>query len=193
MKLIVPEDRTEITLGMYMDYMDSMHDNATDDEMIDKMYVSFTNAEDTYGVSLKDKIEVVDLITKAFQKENILNDRFDLNGIEYGRIPNYDKISNSEYNDLGMYGVPDEREYSILTLDYENLHRFMAINYRPIIQKDGFKNYLIESYEDTSNADVMKDVPLSFVIGLDSFFLTLRKDLESHLLTCTEEEQQKKI
>lgn len=187
MEAIIPENISEITLGQYMTYMDSMHDNATDEEVLDITFKSFTNVKDTTDIPVKDKIEVLELITKAFQTEGKSKQTITLNGVKYGLIPNFDKVATGEYVDLCKYGVLDELDYSLLKLDYKTLHRFVCICYRPIV-KEHLDSYTIEPYENTNNADVFKDLPLSYVIGLEGFFLTLHNDLKTALTTYTEGE-----
>ena len=88
---------------------------------------------------------------------------------KFGFIPNLDNLmANGEYTNL---------------LDYSqgvgNLHKFMAVCYRPIVKKDKFDNYTIEKYEGSGKySEAMKLIPMNIVNGCLGFFLTLRKDLE---------------
>ena len=67
-----------------------------------------------------------------------LTQRFMLNGQEFGFIPSLEDITYGEFVDLDSY----------LT-DTKNLHRTMAVLYRPVIQKAG-KRYDIEPYESAT-------------------------------------------
>jgi hypothetical protein len=69
----------------------------------------------------------------------------------------------------------------------------MAILFRPITNRDGFKNYQIENYEGTKKySEAMKLMPMNIVNGALGFFSLLAKELREHTLkSMTEEEQQK--
>ena len=96
-------------------------------------------------------------------------------------IPNFDKISGSEYTDLIKYST-----------NIEDLHRLMAVAFRPVKFKDRYKNYQITKYNGTGElSDIMKDTPLSIAKGFNVFFLNLSKDLEVHILKSMAEEQAK--
>ena len=61
--------------------------------------------------------------------------------------------------------------------NWDDMHRAMAVLYRPIKQKLGEK-YLIEDYEGTERyAEQMKDAPLDVVLGAVVFFWHLGKEL----------------
>jgi len=92
-------------------------------------------------------------------------------------IPNFDKITSKEYFDLSSYGV-----------EIDTLHNVMAIAFRPL--KDKGNLYTIENYNGTEEyAEVMKQMPLNYVNGFLSFFLTLQNDLLSHIQKYTTEAQ----
>jgi hypothetical protein len=92
-------------------------------------------------------------------------------------IPNFDKITSKEYFDLSSYGV-----------DIDTLHNVMAIAFRPI--KDKGKTYTIENYNGTEEyAETMKQMPLNYVNGFLSFFLTLQDDLLNYIQKYTTEAQ----
>ena len=58
--------------------------------------------------------------------------------------------------------------------DDDDLNKLMAILFRPIVKKDSFNNYTIESYNGTEGrADVMYQLPFSIVKGAIGFFLNL--------------------
>jgi hypothetical protein len=106
---------------------------------------------------------------------------FNIEDVEFGFVPNLDKISGAEYFDLSKYGA-----------NVETLHNLMAILFRPIKDKDKLGNYSIVPYLGTSEwADIMKLTPMNAVNGALFFFVNLRKELLSYTLKFMEEEQQK--
>ena len=109
---------------------------------------------------------------------------FKIQGIEFGFVPNLDDITTGEFVDLSNWG-----------LEVENFHKIMAILFRPITNRDGFKNYEIANYEGTKKyADVMKLMPMNIVNGALGFFSLLANELRVHTLkSMTEEELQKEV
>jgi hypothetical protein len=112
--------------------------------------------------------------------ENIpqLVQRFKMNGVEYGFIPDLDDMSLGEYIDLDTY-----------LGDWENIHRAMAVLYRPIKNKSG-NRYNIKDYDGKGFED-MKDMPLDAVLSSIVFFYNLGIELSKAMmnyLETTEEE-----
>lgn len=101
--------------------------------------------------------------------------------VEFGLIPNLDKMSYGEYEDLENYIYDDK-----------SLHRAMAVLYRPIMFKKKDR-YLIHEYKGTDEmAEVMKDTPLDVALGAKVFFWTLARKLGSYTLDYTLKELLKK-
>lgn len=101
--------------------------------------------------------------------------------VEFGLIPNLDKMSYGEYEDLENYIYDDK-----------SLHRAMAVLYRPIMLKKKDR-YLIHEYKGTDEmAEVMKDTPLDVALGAKVFFWTLARKLGSYTLDYTLKELLKK-
>jgi hypothetical protein len=90
--------------------------------------------------------------------------------VEFGFIPNLDKITMGEYIDLNNYFGSDT-----------DLHKAMAVLYRPIHPSYKDKDsYRIGSYEGTStHSDIMKDMPLDIALGARVFFLRLGTKLST--------------
>jgi hypothetical protein len=94
-----------------------------------------------------------------------------MNGVEYGFIPNLDKMT------LGEHATID----SLLGND-ENLSLLMSVMYRPITKKI-YPFYTIEAYDgDESKAELFNDVRMDVVIGSILFFWNLSKELLSNIL-----------
>jgi len=98
---------------------------------------------------------------------------FEMDGVKYGFIPNWNDITLGEYVDL-------EQLSSLDMID--NMHRLMAIFYRPVT-KEWLRFYSIEPY--TPNAmrdDSMKYAPLSAALGAFVFFCNIERTLAVDLL-----------
>ena len=107
---------------------------------------------------------LVEHFNKLFESKGTFKNRFRLNGIDYGFIPNLDKISNGEYMDID----------SNIT-DVQNYHIVLGVMYRPIT--DTFKDkYKIEEYEPNDERfELMKELPLDIALSAVVFFLSFRK------------------
>ena len=111
-------------------------------------------------------------VSKALETESTFQDRFTLDGIEYGFVPNLDEITIGEYIDLSNYGN-----------SLETINKVMAVLFRPVIKTDAFGNYEIAPYDGTKNrAEIMKQAPMNIVSGMLVFFCSLSRELEAHTL-----------
>jgi len=166
-KIIIPESIADITLGQYQKLM--AIDNELDDyTKVCKKLEIFTGLirSEIDHITQKDLSEISNQIDLALNIDGEFKTRFTMNGIEFGLIPNFDKIQTKEYVDLSSYGI-----------EIDTLHNVMAILYRPIKESYG-KTYSIQNYKGTEDyADAMKNMPLSYVNGALAFFLTLQNDL----------------
>ena len=116
-------------------------------------------------VDMADYDSIVTQINVALDLDVAFEHRFTLNGVEYGFIPKLDEITAGEYIDLASLGT-----------SATNLHKVMAVLFRPVILSDAFGNYEIESYTANSEyADIMKQAPMNIVNGMLVFFLPFIK------------------
>jgi hypothetical protein len=181
-KVKVPSSLDDITVGQYQAIQkllenENLKGKELDNEIL-KIVLGFDNID---AISVKDRNRLYVDVQKALQKEGEFKQTFVLNGIEFGLIPNFDKINDAEYTDLIRYSKNDE-----------DLHRFLAVAYRPTKFKDRFKNYTIVNYEGTKyNAERLKELPMSIAKGVQVFFFNLSKDLSNYILTSTVQEQVK--
>ena len=101
--------------------------------------------------------------------------------VEFGMIPNLDKMSYGEFIDLEKYLFSDK-----------DLHKAMAVLYRPIKLKKKDR-YLIHDYKGTSYmSDVMKDTPLDVAISARVFFYRLATKLGNYTMAYTLKQLQEK-
>ena len=181
LKVIVPTSLKEITLSQYQRFarLDG------DDEFISKKMLDiFCNVplNELPNVRFKDVSKVSHKLTNMMRERPRLTQRFKLDNKEFGFIPSLEDISYGEFVDLDTYMA-----------DVKNLHKTMAVLYRPIKRKIG-KRYTIESYESSDNySHLMKDAPMDVVMGAVVFFWTLGKDLLTTTLTSLENSRNKKI
>ena len=104
----------------------------------------------------------------------------ELNGVEYGFIPDWEEFSAGEWIDMETFTA----EF------WKTPHKAMSILYRPIERKWGDR-YSIKPYTAKEDADVCLDMPAPLVAGALLFFWTtetkLVSDLQSSLIQKTQE------
>jgi len=166
--ITIPTDLSEIKLSQYQKFLNIVEQNEESDFLHHKMIEIFCNVELKYVSQFKHKqiIQIVTTINNLFDKIPPFKNKFTLNGIDYGFIPNLDDISQGEYMDLDNYIV-----------DIANLHRSMAVMFRPIKTKLKDK-YIIEPYAGSDMyAEKMLDAPLDVVLASRVFFYHLGREL----------------
>lgn len=164
MKITIPEHLGDITLFQYQRWV-ALNDS---NDLAYKIHI-FTDLPLDYCKSIKaiDAKRISASIDKALQFSTEFKHRFVMKGIAFGFIPNFDKISFAEYTDLQSY-----------TNQTENLHRLMAILFRPIYKTDSKGNYAIMPYNGTEKyAQIMLHTPMDIVNGALVFFYNLTNEL----------------
>jgi len=122
-------------------------------------------------IPVNDFAEIIETLAKVLDQKPKLVRTFKMNGINYGFIPNFDKIS------LGEHATID----TLLGND-DNIPLLMSVLYRPIKRKAG-EFYEIEKYTgDESKAEFYKDITMDIVVSSMLFFWTLSKELLSNTL-----------
>lgn len=184
-KILIPTDISDITLEQFQKYEQLKEEDAQDKDFKIKVINIFTGLDQSLVGSIAKK-ERESLVTDILQSLDVQCDFkpiFKLNGVEFGFHPNLDEVTGDEYTDMIRYSE-----------DKENLHRLMAVLFRPIKKIDAFGNYSIENYNGTSKyADTMKRTPMNIVNGCLGFFLTLYNDLEIPFLKYMEGELAKAL
>ena len=177
----IPTSLNDITLNQYQQWLKIADKKEIDNFLQQKLIEIFCNIplKTVTAIKATDADVIVNDILKLFKEESPFKDRFTLNGVEYGFIPDLNNMTLGEYVDLDN-----------LLSEWEQMHIAMNVLFRPITFKKKNK-YLIKEYEAKENAN-MKEMPLDVVFGAMTFFLTLneelRKSILSYLATQTEVE-----
>ena len=155
----VPDSLSEIRLEQYQKFVKLYDGEVTEDFMALKMLEIFCGIKlnDAYQMRYKDIDAIVQILSTTLNDKPQLVRTFNMDGVEYGFIPNLDDMSFGEYVDLDTY-----------IGDWQNIHRAMAVLYRPIRDKRG-ERYNIVPYE-VVDAEVYKSMPLDAVISSVLFF-----------------------
>jgi len=180
--ITVPDSLSEIRLEQYQKFVRLYEGEVTEEFMALKMLEIFcaVKLNEAYQMRFKDVDGVVELLTDLLNEKPQLVQSFRLNGIEYGFIPNLDDMSFGEYIDLDTY-----------IGDWQNIHRAMAVLYRPIKSRHG-NRYNIIPYQ-VVDAEIMKDMPLDAVISSVLFFYRLGIDLSKAMTNYLEEGKESRL
>lgn len=153
------------------------------DEFIRKEMVRYF---DLGKLSIQDSDMFMDNLTNILKQDPKFIQRFELDGIEYGFIPNLNKTTTAEWIDIDNYQK-----------DEKDIHRLLSILYRPIVKKFNIfkifnnKLYDIEKYKGTT--EKLKKAPLEVYLGSMVFFYLLNKRLYQDLNTYIQKQRVKMI
>lgn len=179
-KMKVPTTLNEITLGQYQRYKkvaEKFEEN--NDFLRQKMIENFCNVELSHVLLIKRSsvLEISGILQDLFNAKCELVPTFKIKDVEFGFIPNLDKITQGEYADLDSY-----------ITDWDKIHKAMAVLYRPIKDKKG-TNYSIHNYEGTDEySELMRFMPLDVAFGAYLFFCRLGNELLNSTLEFLKEE-----
>ena len=178
-EITIPDSLSEVTLDQYQRYLKIQDNNQDEKFLASKMIEIFCGVKlsDTLKMKYADVDGICNILVDMFYEKPQLVTKFKMKGVEYGFIPKLDDISLGEYIDLDAF-----------LGDWDNMHRAMAVLYRPIDTKYGDK-YSIKDYE-AGDGDVMKDMPLEAVISSIIFFYHLGIDLSQAMMNYLEEQEE---
>ena len=190
LEITVPESLNEITLEQYQKFLkiqtEALNEGdinqKTEEFLMVKLIEVFCNVRGDIVLKMRpsDIISINNILTDMLNTNPSHIMKFKMNGKQYGFIPNLEDISFGEYIDLDTF-----------LSDWDNMHKAMAVLYRPIKQKLGDK-YLIEDY-DAGDGEHMKQMPLDAVLGSIVFFYDLGIALSKATLNSMEEEQENSL
>lgn len=190
MKIILPESIQDITLHQFQLYNELLERDDLDAYNFNKRKIQIFTGLERNRIDLidtKDYNEIINQIDLALNQTVEFKPTFFIKDVEFGFIPNLDKMSQGEFIDLLNYGT-----------DVKELHKLMAVLFRPIKistpknkfiawlfgskkHKDAFGNYEIIPYQGTEQyANIMKHMPLSIVNGALVFFSSLANELVNY-------------
>lgn len=177
-KIKIPESIEDITLSQYLEIQKLNERELSEEAFMERiiMLLCGVDKRDIKKIDIRDYSLLGDALNKALSTESEFKNRFTLNGVDYGFIPNFDKMSQGEYIDLTSNN-----------LDGDSLPTIMSVLFRPIIKSDSFGNYKIAPYDaDTKRIEIMKSAPMNIVNGAMVFFWSLAKELKSYTLKSME-------
>ena len=179
-EIYVPSSLDDITLGQYMKYVKlETEDNKGTPFLMQKAVEIFCNIDlkDIANIRYRSLVEIIEHLDALFGSKYDFQQRFTMDGVEYGFVPVLDDLTMGEYVDLDNY-------YS----EWDNMHKAMAVLYRPVTHSKG-ERYDIEEYKGTAEAHKYLDMPVSVVLGTFLFFFNLSKELLTITLSCLGERE----
>tara|TARA_R110002012_G_scaffold318968_1_gene538295 strand:+ start:135 stop:827 length:693 start_codon:yes stop_codon:yes gene_type:complete len=177
----VPMTLGAIKLNKYIEWIKLLtkytEDKREDNDYLKvKMLQIFCNlsVEDTYKIPLNNFDYILDHISNLFAEANELKRTFSLvdnkgTEIEFGFIPELDKMTFGEYVDLDKY-----------INDFKLYPKAMAVLFRPKTNIIG-GHYKIEDYEGSAKfSKYMEEMPVDVALGAISFISRLQNQLVNH-------------
>ena len=159
----------EITLGIYQEL----------NRFPEKYKQSINIISAFTGITVRElknmPMESIKLVEAFLTDKMVIPDKtelvmtFEHDGVLYGLENDWSKLAFGGWVDFEVYSSDNI---------YENLHKIMAILYRPVVWQDKknplkykIKPYLSEEIDD--RAEIMRYVPVRFWLGASTFFLQI--------------------
>ena len=168
MKIQVPTHINDITLEQYQRFA------LINTEEQDKEFFMFKTIEIFCGVDialvskmrLSDAESVSNEVLEVLQQNVPFTNKFELDGVKYGFIPDLQAISLGEFIDLEE-GLSKDKDF----------HKAASVMFRPIVKEFG-ELYTIDGYEaNTEMHHVMKGAPVGIISAAIVFFYSIAKEL----------------
>ena len=168
MKIQVPTHINDITLEQYQRFA------LINTEEQDKEFFMFKTIEIFCGVDiaivskmrLSDAESISNEVLEVLQQNVPFTNRFELDGVKYGFIPDLQAISLGEFIDLEE-GLSKDKDF----------HKAASVMFRPIIKEFG-ELYTIDGYEaSTEMHHIMKQAPVGIISAAIVFFYNIANEL----------------
>ena len=171
-KLTIPNEWSDITIGIYQEYVKIQESKASEKNKVIRSLALLCNTSPfvVKKMAYTDLLEIMNIIKGMIDtepKEEDFVKVFTFSDIEFGFVPNLNKLTTGEYIDLESY----------CKNPIENLHIIMSILYRKVTNKVNDR-YAIEPYNpDEFKEELFKDCPMNIALSSLGFFLTLGERL----------------
>lgn len=177
----IPTSLRDIKLGDWQKfvYVEQNNKEESDGDLLNMKALQIfcgMSISDIKKVPINSFDSVIEHLSELLSSDTPRVDRFKLKGtdgavVEFGLIPNLDKMSYGEYQDLVSY-----------IGDHQSLHKAMAVLYRPIVFRHGDR-YKIHEYKGTEDmARIMKEMPVDIALGAKVFFYRLARKLQIYTM-----------
>ena len=175
----VPTSLNEITLEQYQKFLKVTEENPEGSFLDAKMIEIFCGIplSESYKLKMSSVQAIVDILTEMLNETPAHINRFSLDGVQYGFVPDLDEMSLGEYVDLDGNAS-----------DWQKMHIAMNVLYRPVIT-DKVGKYNIKEYT-ADDPSKMKDMPLGVALGSLFFFYNLGIELSKHTILSSSNQQE---
>lgn len=168
MKIQVPTDINDITLEQFQRFSKINTEDQDEEFLLHKTIEIFCGV-DIALVSkfpIKDVKDIVEDVMAVLDQKAPFTDRFELDGVEYGFIPDLPAMSLGEYIDLED-GLKSTDEF----------HKAASVMYRPI-KKSFNELYSIDGYDASVDRQrLMKGAPVGIISAAVVFFYSIVNEL----------------
>jgi len=173
MKITIPTSLAEITLNQYLIYLDMIKESESLPEDKQDEFISIKMLEIFCNISFSDAlkiettyiIEIVNKLKEIIVSENGLVTFFSVGKLNFGFVPDLDKLNYGEFLDLNNN-----------ISEWDRIHIAMGVLYRPVTKKIA-DMYTVEDYKGDTYHDALKHMPMNAVVGAMFFFYNLGMDL----------------
>ena len=185
-KLTIPNEWSDITIGIYQEYVKIQESKASEKNKVIRSLALLCNTSPfvVKKMAYTDLLDIMNIIKGMIDtepKEDDFVKLFTFSDIEFGFVPNLNKLTTGEYIDLESY----------CKNPIENLHIIMSILYRKVTNKVN-NRYAIEPYNpDEFKEELFKDCPMNIALSSLGFFLTLGERLAMTSLRYLEKQEVK--
>jgi hypothetical protein len=185
-KLTIPNEWSDITIGVYQEYIKIQESKASEKNKVIRSLALLCNTSPfvVKKMAYTDLLDIMNIIKGMIDTEPKKEDFvkvFTFSEIEFGFVPNLNKLTTGEYIDLESY----------CKNPIENLHIIMSILYRKVTNKVNDR-YAIEPYNpDEFKEELFKDCPMNIALSSLGFFLTLGERLAKTSLLYLEKREVK--
>ena len=191
LKLKVPQRLSGIKLRQYQEYLkvqQKLEEGEESENFLNSKCIQIfcgVTLKESYNLPVKMFNGVLKKISDCFEEETPLIRKFTMTGtdgasIDFGFIPDLENMTFGEYVDLDNF-----------ISDWDNMHKAMAVLYRPITFEKNDK-YLIEEYKGNDMYwEIMKDAPVNVALGAMVFFYRLGKKLAKYTMLYLQQQAQK--
>ena len=188
-KYELPTDWKEVSISQYANLMKVLESEEMNDiESIIRTLEALIGIESRILTKaplkyLKEVYSELSILTSK-QPSNYLKKVIEIEGIEYGMIPNFEDLTLGEFADLDNY----------LQDSWNNLDKIFAVLYRPIVERKGDK-YIIEDYTLKDIKDRRKifsdRLSIDTAFGAMVFFYDIGSKLIENMVSSLEMQNQK--
>ena len=170
-KLTFPTSYDEITLQQYQEItaLEDKYDSDIHRVMAAIRILTKADEKQLMQISSKDvpRIEKVLAWLKTPPEKTEVRDRFTMDGVEYGLVPDMDNLTVGEFADLENQCEEADK----------NMHEILAILYRPVVRTVS-NWYEIEPYRPSvEKGKAMLNAPFGVAVSLMVFFSVIEREL----------------